>query len=122
MNKSLVLGIIITVFIIGGLIYYFYNTQVSVRETPALEAVPDDAAIVFELNELPQTWANLYNNPLWKELRMSEDFSRFRSRLVSLDSMVFNNADFRKLLRNNKLFFSIHPSSSGKMQYLFVAE
>lgn len=122
MNKSLVLGVIITASIIGGLIYYFYNTQVSVRETPALEAVPDDAAIVFEINDASQGWANLYNTGMWKDLKKSDDFNQFSAKLVSLDSLVFNNTDFRKVLKNYKLFFSVHPSLSGKLQYLFVIE
>lgn len=122
MNKSLFLGVSITALIIGSLIWYFYKSQVGVRETPALEAVPDDAALVFELNDLSQGWANLYNSPFWNELKQSADFREFSQSLVVYDSLVFNNSDFRKVLKNFKLFFSIHPNTTGKLSYLFVVE
>ncbi|HLP33086.1 MAG TPA: hypothetical protein VK202_06410, partial [Bacteroidia bacterium] len=122
MNKSLFFGVTITALIIGSLIWYFYKSQVNVRETPALEAVPDDAAIIFELNDITQGWANLYSSPFWNELKQTPDFREFSDKLVVYDSLVFNNSDFRKVLKNFKLFFSIHPTSTGKLNYLFVVE
>jgi hypothetical protein len=122
MSRSLVIGLIITVAIIVGLAFFFYTSFIKEQNKSALEAVPNSAAIILEVNNLPQTWAAVSATDMWKDLRQNEAFGKLDRLFRIADSAIQTNPEAAGFLSDNHTAISFHSNRGEHLGILFVSE
>jgi hypothetical protein len=122
MSRSLIIGICITLVIISGLAAFFYLNFIKENNRPAIEAVPNDAAIIFEIHNIQKTWASFYATDVWSDLKKNEAMSMINTFINSADSIVKENSAVQNMLVDNRTIVSFHVNNGVKCSMLFVAE
>ncbi len=97
-------------------VFYFWNKQKAI-EVWAL--VPENALMVYENNNLVQSWNSVQENPIWKDLQNIESFKRIKSNFESLDSLTGEKGALDELFRNNILLISMHITSTDEFDFVF---
>jgi hypothetical protein len=122
MSRSLIIGLAVTIAIILGLAVFFYTSFIRVSNRPALEAVPENAAVVLEMDNLPQTWATIYNTDIWKDLKQNESIKQLNNLLIRMDSAVNTNPDVHAFISDNHSTISFHSNRGEHLSILAVLE
>jgi hypothetical protein len=121
MSRSLIIGLIITIAIISGLAAFFYINYIKVKNKPAIEAVPDNAALVFEIADIQKNLALFYGTDMWKDLQLNEGLKKIDRTVLLVDSLITTNPDLQSVLADNKTTISFH-SNGYSLNALFIAE
>jgi hypothetical protein len=121
MSRSLIIGLIITIAIISGLATFFYMSFVKVKNKPAIDAVPNDAAVVLEARNVQQVLASFYGSDMWKDLQQNEAIKKTDRTILAIDSLITSNADLQSAMADNKTTISFH-SNGTTLGLLFIAE
>ncbi|MES2779218.1 MAG: hypothetical protein V4651_04890, partial [Bacteroidota bacterium] len=122
MSRSLIIGLIITVAIISGLVAFFYINFVKIKNRPAIDGVPNDAAVILEIKNSQQTWASFSGTDLWKDLLQNEAVQKLNAVISSADSMIVTNEALQAMLAENKMTMSFHSNGGQYLSLLFIAE
>ncbi len=122
MSRSLIIGIVVTFFIIGGLATFFYINYIKVKSVPAITAVPDDAAFILEVKNIQSVWATFCATDMWKDIEKTDAINQLTEKINLLDSVIALNTNLKEVLADNKTVVSIHTQSGQKLSLLFVAE
>jgi hypothetical protein len=121
MWKKIVFGIGI-VALIGGAIYWFtYTKELHTPVSEAINAIPGNAAVIFESKQSRKTWKKLVETSMfWQELLGTEIFSKLDYQARYIDSLVGLDAAVSTLLNNHSLFISAHVSGATTFDFLYV--
>lgn len=122
MSRSLVIGLAVTIAIILGLAFFFYTSFIKVNNKSALEAIPANASIILEVNNLPQTWIAVSNTDIWKDLKQNEAFKKLNTLLNIADSAIHTNSDLLNMLSDNHTAISFHSVRGEHLSILMVSE
>ncbi len=122
MSRSLIIGIIVTFLIIGGLATFFYIHYIKVKSVPALTAIPNDAAIIIEAKNIQTGWQNFSGSDMWRDLVKNESLNHLQSQIKLIDSIISTNSQLKEILTENKTVVSFHSQGGQKLSMLFVAE
>lgn len=122
MSRSLIIGVIVTLVLLIGMAIFFYTTYIKVQHKAAIEAVPRDAALILELDDVQQTWATLTQTDIWKDLSKNEAIASLHSQLTYLDSMVRIEPKLQAVLDDNTITISFHSNKGAQLSILWVAE
>jgi hypothetical protein len=123
MKKIIIILVVLLVAIgIGIAGYFVFNKKEKVLSS-SINAIPTDASLIFEINNLNDFSTNINNKSVyWNELTQLKIFKDIKTELVTLDS-VFNKDDN---LRNNylkkSLLISAHKSGKKDIDFLFVVQ
>ena len=108
------LGIITTLTLLCGLLCYSVLQHLNnalIKQQDALAAIPLDAAIVLESNDLQQVWSTFSEtNLLWNELLINPGFNTIDKQLKKLDSIILETRELKELLSNQKALISFHST------------
>jgi hypothetical protein len=121
MSRSLIIGLSVTIAIIFGVAVLFYFNFVKQGNKMAIDAVPNDAAVILEVNDIQETWASINTTDLWKDLKQNDAVEQLNSLLMASDSMINLNADVKRFLTDNKTTISFHTNRGLHLSILFVA-
>ena len=83
----LALGVVAVLIILGVL--YFFSDKFFLNEIEPFEAVPPDAAVIFEFQDFQQDHKKIKSSSLWKELEQFTLPKRLESALFFIDT-IFN--------------------------------
>src|SRR6476620_227272 len=122
MSISLVISLAVTIAIILGLAFFFYTSFIKVNNKSALEAIPENAAIILEVDNLPQAWTAVSNTDIWKDLKQNEAFSKLNNLFMLTDSAIHANPDMYNLLSDNHTAISFHSVRGEHLSILMVSE
>jgi hypothetical protein len=122
MSRSLITGIVATILILASLAVIFYYKFIRVKDRAAIEAVPNDAAIILEATNLPLAWHNLKSTDFWSDLQHNEAIANFTSKLSLIDSVIKQNNALSSLLNEERSILSFHKSGNGNIEVLWVLE
>src|SRR3990172_8945052 len=107
MWKKIILGIVISVFVAGGIYWFTYTKELHTPVSEAINAIPGNAAIIIESKQLKSTWKKFsQGNEMWEELLGTETFAKLNLQTHYLDSLIKSNAAVSQLLDNRSLFIS----------------
>ena len=116
--------IVLLVLVIGiGIAGYFVLNKEQKVISSTINAIPTDATLVFEINNLNDFSTKINNKSIyWNELTQIKIFKKVKTELIALDS-IFNKDDN---LRNNyfkkSLLISAHKSGKNDINFLFVIQ
>jgi hypothetical protein len=122
MSRSLVIGLAVTIVIIVGLAFFFYTSFIKEQNKSALEAVPQSAAVILEVNNVPLTWSAVSNTDIWKDLKQNEAFQKLDHLFTVADSAIHTNTDMLAFLSDNHTTISFHSNRGEHLSILFVSE
>ncbi len=121
MWKKIVLGIVISAFVGGGIYWFTYTKELHTPVSEAINAIPSNAAIIFESKQSKNVWEKLsQTNIIWQELLGTETFSKLNLQAHYIDSLITLDASISKLLDNRSLFISAHVSGATTFDFLYV--
>jgi hypothetical protein len=105
--------------------YFGYRSYRSLKNpsSSAFNAVSPKTPIIIEFRE-PKAFSEklTQNTNFWTELTNLNALNQFARQLKSLDSIFSANSQIKVIFEKYKLFVSIHPSPSGKLEPLFIYE
>lgn len=122
MNRTFIIGIAITILLIGGLASFFYFNYIKVKNISAINAVPDDAALIFEVKNIHAAWNNFTESEIWKDLKKNEAVNQIQKRINTVDSLISLQNELKILLEENKTVVSFHAQGGQKLSILFLSE
>ena len=122
MVKKIIIASITLVFLIALAYTYFQYRQIKTPVTDALDAIPGNAAIIFQSNDLPSLWEKINeNNIIWEELITADYFEQLNKDISLLDSLIHKNIQVSQILKNQPVFLSAHLSGSDGFHFLLSA-
>ncbi|GAB6278780.1 MAG: hypothetical protein STSR0006_07780 [Lentimicrobium sp.] len=105
---------------LGGGIYWLL-LKGPAREYKLINAVPQNASMVFITKNASQLWEKLKNNnEVWDALKMTETFSKLHQGIVGIDSLLQSQTNVDDFLKNKEVMISFHNNSSGKTNFLLL--
>jgi len=115
---------VITVFIIIVLIAspFFYNLYWSQKEVPAINAIPNDAAIILKINNINQTWPLISKSEIWKNFIREKEYENLGTKFNKLILLASQNARFAYSIKKYPLYISLHPLHEGGAGLLFTLQ
>ncbi|MCE9540356.1 MAG: DUF3352 domain-containing protein [Bacteroidetes bacterium] len=121
MWKKIVIGLIISIFVAGGIYWFTYTKELHTPVSDAINAIPSNAAFVFESKQSKNTWKKLSQaNVMWEALLGAETFAKLHTQAHYIDSLIKSNAAISQLLDNHSLFISAHVSGATSFDFLYV--
>ena len=85
MNRR-ILSVAGALVLLSAISYYFLNNN-PVLDADPLDAIPTDAALIFECKSGSEAMDEIRTAPFWKILQKDSSFSRIESQMRSIDSI-----------------------------------
>jgi hypothetical protein len=98
----------------------FFGTGKTGKSDEPLKAIPPDASIIVQVNDLRHLILNFNRNAVWSELRKISAFNRVDIQINFIDSLIQTNEEIRSLLLDNPSFVSTHIVGKDKTGCLHV--
>lgn len=85
-----------------------------------IQAVPADAAFIFECRDTHNVWLKLSEtNVMWEELKTTEWFTEANDLGLYMDSIFVNNQKLKKLTDKKSVVVSAHMSGANDFDFLY---
>lgn len=121
MRNRIITGIFITLFLAIALYWFFYTKEARTPINNGINAIPTDAALIFESKQATDTWKKLSStNIMWEELIGSKAFENVDLQAKCIDSLLQLDPLIPPLLDQHSVFLSIHPDKKNSFNLLFV--
>lgn len=121
MLKSKLIVIVVVLSLILVSVWFLFLKGHSKEVSPAIQAVPIDAAYVLEINHLPDLVTSFSaGNKVWGVLSELPDFKEQQNQLVYLDSLLSINKGLHQFLMEHPVLMSAHVLGTNDMNYLFA--
>jgi hypothetical protein len=118
--KRVVLSSFIALLIITCIaVSYFYFQQVKVHQVVALNAIPGDAAFIYECRNSPAAWKKLSATPIWKDVVALPFFKNIAQTIHVLDSAIQKSSN-RNFFNESPVFISGHLNNDSQYDLLFL--
>lgn len=121
MFKKILFGLFIALCLAAGIYWFTYTKEVRTPVSSGINAIPVNAAIIFESKQAKNTWKKLsQTNIMWEELLGTQTFATLNLQTKYIDSILQMNPEVAKLLDDHSLFISAHPAGASSFDFLFV--
>jgi hypothetical protein len=120
MWKKIILGISIVICIAAGIYWFTYIKEIKTPVSSGINAVPLDAALIFESKQSANAWLKLASGDMWKELMGTATGTKLNLQVHYLDSLFRSAPAVGQLLINQSVFISAHSSGPSSFDFLYV--
>ncbi len=122
MWKKIIFGIVISTLVGSGIYYWFtFTKELHTPISEAINAIPSNAAIIFESKQSKNSWKKLsQTNIIWEEMLGTETVSKLNLQVLYIDSLIESDRTISQLLDNRSLFISAHISGATTFDFLYV--
>lgn len=121
MWKKIILGVVVAVGIAVGIYWFSYTKEINTPVSGAINAIPSNAAIIFESKQSKKTWDKLsHTNIIWEELLSTQTFAKLNDQAHYIDSLISKNRSVAQFLNNGSIFVSAHVSGATTFDFLYV--
>ncbi|HSH66355.1 MAG TPA: hypothetical protein VLB84_11305, partial [Bacteroidia bacterium] len=120
MWKKILFGITIVLCIVAGVYWFTYMKEIKTPVSSGINAIPLDAAFIFESKQSLTTWNKLSASDMWHELIGTNAGTKLNLQIGFMDSLLKSSPAFSQLLFNQSLFISAHTSGINSFNFLFV--
>jgi hypothetical protein len=121
MLRKIIFGIVVGIIVFGGIYWFIYTKEARTPISDGINAIPTDAAIIFESKQAKNTWKKLsQTNIMWEDLLGTESVSQINKQGQYIDSLISANQDISELLDNHSVFISAHVSETKSYDLLYV--
>jgi len=112
----IILFLFILILATGYGIYYYWDKQ---KSLDAWSLVPENTFLVYENKNLVDSWNNIQENPIWKDLQSIDYFASLKENFEALDSLSGNNGMLDEVFRNNHLLIGMSVISNDDFDFVF---
>ncbi|MCX6231912.1 MAG: hypothetical protein NTZ33_10250 [Bacteroidetes bacterium] len=110
---------IIAVIILGSAYNYYRKLKQPIA--PAVTAIPQDALVFAEFNNIVDCWNNNNkSNQIWLGLQKMPFFNKANADISFINNMINSSFDIRTILSSNKSYLSLHQINSDSLALLFL--
>lgn len=121
MRKKIAFSTFIAIVLAAGIYWFIYTTQARTPVSAGIDAIPADAAIIFESKQSKNTWKKLsQTNIMWEELLGTKTFANLNKQASYVDSILQSDEASSQLLEGHSIFISAHSSKENNFNLLFV--
>ena len=115
---------VVTAFIIIILIAspFFYNIYWSQKDISAINAIPNDAAIILKINNLTQTWPLITKSQIWKNFTREVEYTHLEPKVNLFFKFALEETGFASAIKKYPLYISLHPLHDGGAGLLFTLQ
>ena len=111
------LSIITTLTLLCGFLCYSVFQHLNnalLKQQDPIAAIPLDAAIILESNEIRQVWSTFSEtNLIWKEFLANENINSIDVQLKKLDSIILETNALQELFIDKNTVISVHPNNNS---------
>lgn len=122
MNRTLIIILIAAVLLAGGaLAWFFMQRQPDYTPTEAIKAVPVDASVIVETQNL-QDMLNRFNpeNKVWNALSQAGGIQQFAGNIKQVKSWIGQQDKAGKTLTSQNAIISLHIKGEDQVQAMFM--
>ena len=120
MWKKIVLGVVVALCVAAGIYWFTYIKEIKTPISSGINAIPLDAALIFESKQAPLAWNKLATSEMWQELIGTSTGNKLNHQVKYIDSLLKNTPSVAQLLINQSVFISAHSSGMNSFDFLFV--
>jgi hypothetical protein len=120
MWKKILLGIAVILCIAGGIYWFTYIKEIKTPVSSGINAIPMDAALIFESKQSITSWNKLATSQMWQEFIGSVTGKKLNVQIGYIDSLLKSSPSVAQLLVNQSVFISAHSSGINSFDFLFV--
>jgi hypothetical protein len=121
MLRKIIFGSFIVICLAGGIYWFLYTKEARTPVNEGINAIPSDAAIIFESKQAMNTWRKLsQTNIMWEELLGTQTFAVLNGQAQYIDSLLRQDPLITPLLEDHSVFISAHTASKNSFHFLFV--
>lgn len=120
MLKKILLGLIIAICIAAGVYWFSYMKEIKTPVSSGLNAIPLDAAVIFESKQAINSWGKLATSDMWQEFTGFVTGNKLNQQIHYIDSLFRQAPAVAQLLTNQSVFISAHSSGTNSFDFLFV--
>ncbi len=120
MWKKIFFGSIILLLVSAGIYWFWYMKEIKAPISSAINAIPIDAAIVFESKQSHTVLQKLMNSSMWQELAGIPNAAKLNDQFHAVDSVLSASTEITKLLLHQSLFISAHVSGTNSFDFLYA--
>ena len=99
---------------------FFYNIYWSQKDIPAINAIPNDAALILKINNLTQSWPLITKSLIWKTYTRETAYAQLESKMNRFLKFALQNAGFASAIKKYPLYISLHPLHEGGAGLLYT--
>jgi len=121
MRKPLIIILLTVIILLACATVYFFYLQ-PVKKNNPLIAVPEDAAIFFELDNPFKSWQDLSENNIWNYLKTDPYFAELGQEMDELTEDMRANEALYELVINRPMVMSIHKTRPDDYDFLYVID
>ncbi len=111
----IVFFIFIIILACGYGIYYYWDKQ---KSLDAWSLVPDNTLLVYENNNLINTWNSLQENTIWQDLQQIPTLNKLKRDFEALDSLTGGSGALDEVSRNNRVLISMHVTAKDDFDFV----
>jgi len=119
--KKVIIAVIIFILLIGSAYVYFFHLQ-PVKKNNPLMAVPEDASMIFQLENPFAEWEKIADNAIWNYLKSNPYFKEIGQELDSLTIDMKSNQPIYEMMMGRPMVMSIHKTRPDDFDFLYVID
>jgi len=120
-TKIILIGSISLLIIV--LVLYFSLNKAEEKDAPLLTAIPSDASIILETNQIFKLINHLTESSnIWKEISKISNAPKINNQFKFITKQLSNESELRALLSDKKTIISVHLQGKNKTASLICFE
>lgn len=121
LKKIIIISIITVVLVISSIAVYLYLKKEKPYNSNIIDAVPVNAALIFEIHDYLKFSNDLSKKSLlWQEAIKIPLFSAINQKLSYLDSIINKDTRLKSLFINRPVTISVNSTGASKYDFLFL--
>ena len=121
MFRKILFGIVVSAILLGGIYWFFYTKEARTPISDGINAIPTDAAIVFESKQSKNTWKKLSQTTImWEELLGTEAIASLNKQGKFIDSILQTAPEISQLLEEHSIYISAHATTGNNFDLLYT--
>ncbi len=111
---------LVIVILILVIVYFSFPDR---KKFSPLDAIPSDAALIFEIKQPHELWSELSNNSgVWRELANLEPFSKINTEICFIDSIFKTDKCALSIIADHSIYISFHSMNDGTTGVLYLTD
>lgn len=121
MRKTIIISLTILA-VIGSTAFFLHSKYrwFSSLKIQAINAVPDNAAIIIESKNTFTSWEKLRATSSWSDLSQQKYVKELNLNYLLIDSVIKNNDELKSIIKSNAIVVSIHPTGLNDYDFLYL--
>lgn len=120
-KKHIFTIVILIIIVILGIFSYNYYRRLKEPIAPVINAIPADAIMIAEFNNIYNLWNTKNNsNEIWMALQKISLFEKAQRDLNFINTIINLNEEIKQIVSTQKSYISLHLIANGSTGFLYL--